>query len=359
MATIVGGFASSHTPLMSLPGEDWAKRADDDTRNRELIRPSDGAHVTYDELLATADPNIRKEHIHEEVFIRKYESIQRGLNQLEETFPQVDPDVVVMFGDDQNELFYFDNYPSINVYWGDTITHYPRVNNRENLTAATSIAASVYGTEIIEYPVHSELGLHVIEQLMERDFDVAHTKYPREQYGGTIGPSTWYLDFPRTTKERQFGMPHAYSFPVCRWFGGKRPPMVPITINTCYPPNWISPRRAYQLGRAVREIILNWKSDARVAIITSGGLSHFTVDEEIDRLALKGLNEANPDILTTLPRYKLQSATTEILNWVAASGAMGDTPMETITYEPSYRSPAGTGCGVGIGQWIPNGNGHH
>ncbi|MFN0070052.1 MAG: hypothetical protein ACKVVP_01010, partial [Chloroflexota bacterium] len=153
MATIVGGFASSHTPLMSLPGEDWAKRADDDTRNRELIRPSDGAHVTYDELLATADPNIRKEHIHEEVFIRKYESIQRGLNQLEETFPQVDPDVVVMFGDDQNELFYFDNYPSINVYWGDTITHYPRVNNRENLTAATSIAASVYGTDIIEYPV--------------------------------------------------------------------------------------------------------------------------------------------------------------------------------------------------------------
>ena len=56
MARIVAGFASSHTPLMSLPGQDWAKRAEDDKRNRELIRPSDGAHVSYDELLASADP---------------------------------------------------------------------------------------------------------------------------------------------------------------------------------------------------------------------------------------------------------------------------------------------------------------
>jgi hypothetical protein len=44
-----------------LPGQDWAKRAEDDKRNRELIRPSDGAHVTYDELLAAADPAIAQQ----------------------------------------------------------------------------------------------------------------------------------------------------------------------------------------------------------------------------------------------------------------------------------------------------------
>jgi hypothetical protein len=175
----------------------------------------------------------------------------------------------------------------------------------------------------------------------------------KPEYGGTIGPSGWYLDFQRNTKPRQQGMAHAFSFPVCRWFHGKRPPMVPITINTCYPPNWISPRRAYALGRAVREAILNWESDARVAIICSGGLSHFTVDEEIDCMAIEGLTQANGDILSSLPRYKLQSATTETLNWVAAAGAMGDTPMELITYQPAYRSPAGTGCGCTVGRWIP------
>src|SRR5205807_10319871 len=124
------------------------------------------------------------------------------------------------------------------------------------------------------------------------------------------------LDVLLTTKLRRPGVAHALSSPVCRWFGGRPPPILPITINTRYPPNWISPRRAFALGRAVRHAIEAWDSDARVAIVTSGGLSHFTVDEEIDRQALKGLTSADGQILSTLPRYKLQSATTEILNWV-------------------------------------------
>src|SRR5260370_32321845 len=115
-------------------------------------------------------------------------------------------------------------------------------------------------------------------------------------------------------------MPPAFSSRVCRWFGDTRPPMLPITINTCYPPNWISPRRAFGLGRAVREAIEAWDSDSRVAVVTSGGLSHFTVDEEIDRLALKGLTEAHRLVLSTLPRYQLPSATPPTLNWVAAAG---------------------------------------
>src|SRR5918911_4098373 len=99
MARIVAGFASSHTPLMSLPGEDWSKRAEDDKRNRELIRPSDGAHVSYDELLASADPKIAAEHIHEEVFVRKYECFQKSLNELQRFFADVAPDGVFIFGD--------------------------------------------------------------------------------------------------------------------------------------------------------------------------------------------------------------------------------------------------------------------
>jgi len=89
-----------------------------------------------------------------------------------------------------------------------------------------------------------------------------------------------------------------------------------------------------------------------VAVATSGGLSHFVVDEELDRHALEGLNQANGELLASLPRVRLQSAATEILNWVAVSGAMGETPMETVTYEPGYRTPAGTGCGCACGQWI-------
>jgi catalytic LigB subunit of aromatic ring-opening dioxygenase len=289
------------------------------------------------------------------VFLAKYASIQRSLDELQESFRQVNPDVVVMFGDDQDEMFFDDNYPMISVYWGEALTHYPRtMSARPNQSETSRIAGAVYGTEIIHYPVETNLGLHVVEHLADQDFDVAQSRYMHEMYGGTIGPGTWYLEFQRETKPRRQGMAHAYAFPVCRWFAGLRPPMVPITINTCYPPNWISPRRAYALGRAVREAIEHWDSDARVAIVTSGGLSHFTVDEEIDRLALKGLTEANSEILSTLPRYKLQSATTEILNWVAAAAAMGTQNMELLTYQPGYRSPAGTGCGCAVGRWLPD-----
>src|SRR5215467_11371854 len=105
MARIVAGFASSHTPLMSLPAQDWGKRAEDDKRNRELIRPSDGKHVTYDELLASADPKIA-DHIDVDIFCRKFNAIQEALNDLQASFAEVNPDVVVMFGDDQDEMFF-------------------------------------------------------------------------------------------------------------------------------------------------------------------------------------------------------------------------------------------------------------
>jgi 3-O-methylgallate 3,4-dioxygenase len=345
MAKVVGGFASSHTPLMYTVGEEWGKRGERDKNNPELVKMPEGKRVTYEELEASADPAIAQ-HINVETFIQKEDSIQRGLDELETRFGQADADVVIMFGDDQNEFFFDDNYPMINLFWGDKMHILPR---------GAGGPLRSYIDEEMDWPVNKDLGLYLIEQLIEKDFDIAHSQYQRETYGGTIGPATWYLDMQRKTEERPFGMQHAFGFPVSRWFAGKQTPIVPITINTCYPPNWISPRRAYALGKAVREAVNNWDSDLKVAMACSGGLSHFVVDEEIDRLTLKGLNEANGEILSTLPRHRLQSATTEILNWVATAGAMGDTPMEIITYEPGYRSLAGTGCGVGIGHWETNG----
>ena len=120
MAKIVGGFASSHSPLMSLTGELWAVHAQNDLRNSELVRPPDGELVSYEELLATADPGIA-ELANVETFTGRVENIQQGLNNLQNRFEAVNPDIVVMFGDDQSELFFDDNMPSINVYWGDTM----------------------------------------------------------------------------------------------------------------------------------------------------------------------------------------------------------------------------------------------
>jgi 3-O-methylgallate 3,4-dioxygenase len=334
---------------MSLTGPLWAVHAENDVRNRELVAAPAGKRVTYNELLADANPRLA-DQVNIPEFERKVAALQKGMDELRDRFEKCNPDVVVMIGDDQSEFFFDDNMPTINVWWGDSIKMIPRTI-RDDMSEAQKMSSRAYGTEERDYPTDSKLGLHIIESLMDQDFDVAQSRYLRENYGGSIGPATWYLDMKRETKPRPFGLPHAFAFPIVRWFGEKSPPIVPITINTCYPPNWISPRRAYALGEGVRRAIESWDSNARVAIACSGGLSHFVVDEELDRIALKGLSEANGEILSSLPRDRLQSATTETLNWVAVAGAMGKTPMEVVTYEPGYRTNAGTGCGCAVGHW--------
>ncbi|MPZ49048.1 MAG: hypothetical protein GEU75_07050 [Dehalococcoidia bacterium] len=266
----MGALASGHTPLMSVPGELWSVYAQRDSRNRELVQVPTGRRVSFDELLASANPAIASE-VDEEAFKRKFQSIQGGLQALRQRFSEISPDVVVMFGDDQSELFFDDNYPQISIYWGETMKMLPRVM-APDASDALRIAMASYGDRERDYPIDSELALHLIEQLQERECDISHSRYLRSEYGGSIGPSTWYLDSQFETEDRPFGMPHAFSYPITNWFDGKEVPIVPITINTCYPPNWISPPRAYNLGLAVREIVDSWESDKRVVFACSGGV---------------------------------------------------------------------------------------
>ncbi|MGH2628459.1 MAG: extradiol ring-cleavage dioxygenase, partial [Anaerolineales bacterium] len=99
--------------------------------------------------------------------------------------------------------------------------------------------------------------------------------------------------------------------------------------------------------------VAEWSEPASVAIIASGGLSHFVVDEELDRTLLRALERKDPDTLRALPRHRLHSAGSEVLNWVALGGAMQRTPlaMELLAYVPVYRTPAGTGGGWAFARW--------
>src|SRR5215471_13756631 len=61
MASIVLGLGTSHSPQLSLPSEHWLLRGEEDQRNTSLYRVPDGKHVTFEELLAEADPRIAQE----------------------------------------------------------------------------------------------------------------------------------------------------------------------------------------------------------------------------------------------------------------------------------------------------------
>ena len=86
-------------------------------------------------------------------------------------------------------------------------------------------------------------------------------------------------------------------------------------------------------------------------MVASGGLSHFMVDEGIDWMALDGMKNKDAGALASLPRHRLNSGNSEIINWVTAAGALEHLEMELVDYVPVYRSPAGTGGGCGFARW--------
>ncbi len=79
---------------------------------------------------------------------------------------------------------------------------------------------------------------------------------------------------------------HAYGFIYRRLLKDKPLPLVPILVNTFYPPNQPSPKRCFDFGRAIGRAIAAWDSDARVVVVGSGGMSHFVIDEEFDHRIL-------------------------------------------------------------------------
>ena len=130
-----------------------------------------------------------------------------------------------------------------------------------------------------------------------------------------------------------------------------RAPLVPVILNTLYPPNQPTARRCYELGRAVRAAIESWPEDQRVVVVGSGGLSHFLIDEEIDRRFLTALREKDTRAICELPNARLQSGTGEIRSWIAAAAAVEDLDLAFVEYQACYRSPAGSGMGMGFAVW--------
>ncbi len=128
-------------------------------------------------------------------------------------------------------------------------------------------------------------------------------------------------------------------------------PIVPIALNTYFPPNQPRPRRCYELGKAIRAAVKSASGDARIGILASGGLSHFAVDEELDRRVLAACRSDDGEALASIPVEKLNPGSSEIRNWITVAGAADHLKNARQEYIPCYRSAAGTGYGMGFALW--------
>ena len=88
-------------------------------------------------------------------------------------------------------------------------------------------------------------------------------------------------------------------------------------------------------------------------MFASGGLSHFVIDEDLDRRVLDALAANAPDKLLAIPEDRYQSGSSEIKNWIPLSAIMADLDLDMtlVDYVPCYRSEAGTGNAMGFVYW--------
>lgn len=328
MAEIVIGIASSHTPQLSSGVDMWPDHALRDQRYPLLGK--DAEFHTYAETLAGADPEIARE-LEPAVWEGKYQRAQAAISSLAATLAAANADLALVIGDDQRELFLDDGIPAFACFTGaELLDVAPEPETFAKLPKGIQAAYwAVHGEEKAVHPVARELSTHVAERLALADFDL--TVFTKQPAGRTLG--------------------HAFTFPRYRLGLPATTPIVPVFVNTYYPPNVPSAARCYALGRELRRAVESWESDARVAVIASGGLTHFVIDEALDRGVLDAIAARDAAALSGIPRGKLRSGNSEILNWVTAAAALEGLSATVLDYVPGYRTPAGTGTGMAFAYW--------
>ena len=129
--------------------------------------------------------------------------------------------------------------------------------------------------------------------------------------------------------------------------------MLPIITNTFFPPNQPRPWRCFALGELMHRVLMEWKRDVRVAVFGSGGMTHFVINEEFDHALFKAIQSRDAAFLKEINPNLMKDGTSELLNWVSASGCLFQTGLsgEMIDYVPCYRTEAGTGTAQGFLAW--------
>jgi hypothetical protein len=341
MAEIVFGVGCSHSPLLATRPEDWDLRANDDRNNP--AHPFRGGVYTFQELVSLRESEGLPKQVDLDVRRERAARNQKHLAFLGERIKAAQLDVLVIFGDDQQEVLLSDNMPPFMVFNGRDIPFKPISPQRlTEMTEGIRIAnwARVPQKDMM-LPGSPELANHVVRAAAAEGFDVS--------------VSDGFLE----RQNAESGIGHAFGFFYHRLLDDFRdmPSLstLPIFINTFYPPNQPTAKRVLEFGRAVGRAIRSWDGNQRIGIAATGGFSHFVIDEALDNRLLTAIAEGDVETILAEPESHYQSGTSEIKNWIAAMAALEGSGLrfELVDYVPCYRSIAGTGNAMAFALWQP------
>ncbi|MGH7770830.1 MAG: hypothetical protein ACREQA_01170, partial [Candidatus Binatia bacterium] len=194
------------------------------------------------------------------------------------------PDVLIVVANDQFVNFFFNNIPTFFV------------------TLAREVKGQ-FTRHKFHYRNHKELGQTILKAGIEKGIDFSFGEYVELQHTQVV-PLYFLLPEPKI-------------------------PILPIYVNT-----WVdpipTPRRCHHVGELIREVADAEKE--RVAILATGGLSHFPgsprigeIDTQFDHKLLEIMREGKGRTLADYSLEELhQAGDSEFLNWMVVVGAVGE-----------------------------------
>jgi 3-O-methylgallate 3,4-dioxygenase len=321
--------------MLSIAPALWPERVKADRANPWHFYK--GRTYTFDELAALRKGENLAEQCTPEVSLERHARCREAIRQLADIFDENKPDVAVVVGNDQMEVFTSEHVPAFAVFWGEFVEGIPRTPEflAKLPPGIASAEADRTPAEYTQYPTLPALGRHIIEHAIHDGFDVAQLT---RLTTGEIGSNA---------------VPHAWGFVYRRIMRDKVVPHVPIFVNTFYPPNQPPAARCFNFGRTIGRAIASWPSKRTVAVIASGGLTHWVLDEPLDHMIIEALKGNDAAALAAIPEEIFQAGTSEIKNWITVAGIMAETrlKMNVVDYVPCYRSEAGTGNAMGFAYW--------
>lgn len=256
------------------------------------------AALTSHAPLITGKPEIAKPEQRER-FYAGYREIHRRLVATR-------PHLIVMFVNDHLQNFPYSNMPAFCVGLADSYD------------APSPGGARLMRLTPRKVPGTTEWSMALLERGLEAGFDFAYS-YEIESWDELSVPL-------------HFLLPEADI------------PIVPLYTN-CGAPPLPAPRRCHDVGAFVGDFIRSRPAGERVAVLATGGISHWVgtpesgrINPEWDHWVLDQIARAGVDALARLTADEIErdggNGGQEIRNWIAALGTVPGWKGETLAYEP-------------------------
>ena len=206
------------------------------------------------------------------------------------------PDVLIVVANDQFVNFAYNNIPTFFITLADEVK-------------------GQFTRHRFHYRNDKELGRAILKAGIAAGIDFSFGEYIELQHTQTV-PLHFLLPEPKI-------------------------PILPIYVNT-----WVepipTPRRCFQVGELIGKVAEGWKE--RVAILATGGLSHFPgsprigeIDTSFDHKLLEILREGKGRSLADYSVEEIcKAGDSEFLNWMVAIGSVGDAKAKQTFYMPDH-----------------------